>query len=136
MPQLSLLYQAKEASNIFLEYGLLGAILVVLALFAYKMYNRINEDQKEWKELAKQAMLRNDELTKEQHAIMRNNNANQQKLIDIRERDVEGHLKSLNDLDIKLKDLPKEVRKELQVDLLEAKCSPKKNTIQTTPSKT
>lgn len=43
------LFQIQEAGLRLLDYGILGIMLVVVGIFAYKMWQKINEDQSIWR---------------------------------------------------------------------------------------
>ena len=41
------------AANKFLDYGVIGAMVIFLSFIAYKFYQKIDENSKEWKHQAK-----------------------------------------------------------------------------------
>lgn len=117
---LLLLLQLENASNRLLDYGVLGVVLVFIGFFAYKMYMKINEDQKIWRE---EAIKSRDDLI---DLTIKQNELNS-KLIEIRERDVDDQRTNFYSIQKKIDNMPESIRKELSVDLLEARCDTKKN---------
>ena len=118
-----------QLENVFvrlLDYGVLGIVLIIVGYFAFKMYNKINEDQKIWREEAIKSRQDLIDLTVKQNELNTT-------LIQIRQNDVKDHNKHFYDIRKKLENLPSDLRKELSVELLQAKCE---NKINTTPSRT
>lgn len=107
-------FQLQNVSDKLLDYGILGIMVIVIGFIAYKMYNKINDDQKEWREIAKTQMNHNYKTNIEQNSI-------NQKLIDIRERDVQENRDFHRLMEAKMDKFPREVRTQLKSELLEHK---------------
>lgn len=114
-----LFFQLENASTRLLDYGVLGVVLLFIGYFAYKMYNKINEDQKIWRE---EAIKSRDDLIQ---LTIKQNELNS-RLIEIRKQDVDDQRTNFYSLQKKLDNIPENVRKELSVDLFEARCDTKK----------
>lgn len=109
-----LFFQLENVSNKLLDYGILGIMVIVIGFIAFKMYNKINDDQKEWREIAKTQLNHNYKTNIEQNSI-------NQKLIDIRERDVQENRDFHRLMENKMDQFPTEVRTQLRSELLEHK---------------
>ena len=109
-----LLFQLENASHKLLDYGVLGIALVAICFISYKMYNKINDDGAEWRNVAKTQIDHNYKTNIEQNRI-------NQRLIDIRERDTQANRDFHKLLEIKINNLPKEVRAELKSEINEQK---------------
>lgn len=113
--------QINEAANKFLDYGVIGAVVIVLFLIAYTFYRKIDENSKEWKD---QAITMNDKYS--ELLLMQNNN--HRELIEIRKKDVlqdeKYHETSLKEL----REMPERLIKELEFRELQ-----KRKNINTTP---
>ena len=113
-----LFFQLENESTRLLDYGVLGVVLLFIGYFAYKMYNKINEDQKIWRE---EAIKSRDDLIQ---LTIKQNELNS-RLIEIRKQDVDDQRTNFYSLQKKLDNIPENVRKELSVDLFEARCDTK-----------
>lgn len=110
MIQFFLVFQLEAASNKLIDYGLLGVIVIGLAYFIYKMSEKINKDQEVWRNEAIKSREAYIELSTQQHLT-------NQKLIDIRQRDVDQQKEHHFHIKKKLEDLPQSVRLELRNEL-------------------
>ena len=108
------MFQLENASNRLLDYGVLGIVLVGICFISYKMYNKINADGTEWRNVAKTQIDHNYKTSIEQNRI-------NQRLIDIRERDTQANRDFHKLLEIKINNLPKELRAELKSEINEQK---------------
>jgi len=107
-----LFLQLENASDKLLDYGVLGIVLIGICFISYKMYNKINDDGAEWRNVAKTQIDHNYKTNIEQNRI-------NQRLIDIRERDTQANREFHIMLEHKMNELPKEVRAELKSELNE-----------------
>ena len=108
--------QIENASNKLIDYGILGVVLIFVGFFAYKMYNKINEDQKIWRDEAIQSRKELINLSIKQNEL---NN----KLIDIRQKDVDQNEKNFYDIRKQLDNMPESLRKELKAEFPEIACN-------------
>lgn len=113
MVYLAYILQFENATNKLIDYGILGIVLLFVAFFAYKMYEKINEDQKIWRNEAI-------ESRKDLIGLSIKQNELNSRLIDIREKDVEQNKENFHDIKKHLEKLPENIRRELQVDLMQA----------------
>jgi hypothetical protein len=102
-------FQIDKALSALLEYGILGALLIFVGFFAYKMYIKINEDQKIWRN---EAIASRKDLT---NLMVRQNELNST-LINIRQKDVDQNKENFHDIKQHLERLPEQVAKEIKVN--------------------
>ncbi len=110
---LILLFQIPEAGSRLLDYGILGIVLLFVAYFAYKMYQKINADQEIWRSEAIQSRKELINLSVKQNEL-------NSKLVDIREKDVEQNKENHHDIKRHLERLPEDVAKEIKANLSSA----------------
>lgn len=104
------LFQIQDAGLRLLDYGILGIMLVIVGFFAYKMWQKINEDQNIWRNEAI-------ESRKDQTKLMEKQNELNQALLNIREKDVEQHKNQFHDLKKMVEKLPDEISDKLKINL-------------------
>lgn len=102
--------QLEKASEKLLDYGLLGIVVIALAFFLFKMWEKINADQAMWRTEAIESRKAFIDLSTQQ-------NLTNQKLIDIRERDIDQEREHHDFVKKKLEDMPLAVRRELKNEL-------------------
>jgi hypothetical protein len=107
-----LFFQLENIYDKLLDYGVLGIVLIGVCIISLKMYNKINEDGTEWRNVAKNQIDNNYKTNLEQNRI-------NQRLIDIQERDTQSNREFHTMLELKMNELPKEVRAELKSELNE-----------------
>jgi hypothetical protein len=95
-----------SAANIFLDYGLIGAVAIFLIIVVHKFYSKIDDNAQEWKNEAKDMRAKYYDL----FMMMRDSS---EKLIDIRERDVKERREHEQNLDKKMDELPERIVKEI-----------------------
>jgi len=95
-----------SAANIFLDYGLIGAVVIFLIIVVHKFYSKIDDNAQEWKNEAKDMRAKYYDL----FMMMRDSS---EKLIDIRERDVKERREHEQNLDKKMDELPERIVKEI-----------------------
>jgi|AntRauTorcE11897_2_1112592.scaffolds.fasta_scaffold01837_3 hypothetical protein len=109
---LFLIFQIEKAGDRLVDYGILGIVLIGVSFIAYRMYQAISENMKEWRTIAKEQLKNNYDTHIEQNRI-------NQSLITIRERDVEQNRDFNKFMEAKISELPKHIRSELRSELLQ-----------------
>jgi len=109
---LLLIFQIEKAGDRLVDYGILGIVLIGVSFIAYRMYQAISENMKEWRTIAKEQLKNNYDTHIEQNRI-------NQSLITIRERDVEQNRDFNKFMEAKISELPKHIRSELRSELLQ-----------------
>jgi hypothetical protein len=114
MALLIMFFQIEYAGDRLVDYGILGIVLIGVSFIAYKMYQSITENGKEWRTIAKEQLKNNYATHIEQNKI-------NQSLLEIRERDVQQNRDWNKFMEVKINDLPKNIRSELRSELNEYK---------------
>lgn len=105
-----MIFQIQDVGLRLIDYGVLGIMLVVLGFFAYKMWQKINEDQNIWRNEAIQSR-------KDQTRLMEKQNELNQELLHIRQKDVEQNKDNFHDIKQELEKLPQEVADKIKINL-------------------
>jgi len=102
------------AANKFLDYGVIGAMVIFLSFIAYKFYQKIDENSKEWKHQARDMAEKYTDLNIAQ-------NENNKELIRIRNQDVTQNKEHQEKVERKLEELPEKIMKEFHFAELQRK---------------
>lgn len=105
---------AAQAGEKMFQYGILGVLLVLVAAVAMKLFFTTQKNAATWQ---KMAMDMNENFVN----ISVKQNALNARLAEIMERSEELTIKNFEKLDGKIDRLPREVSKELRLELLERK---------------
>ena len=101
-----MILQADPVSGKFLEYGLLGALVVALFFVVRYLYLESKKDTQIWKDMALKSQENYITISIEQ-------NKTNQKLIEIRQKDVEEAKEFRAEVTQRLNELPERILKEL-----------------------
>lgn len=122
-----MILQADPVSGKFLEYGLLGALVVALFFVVRYLYLESKKDTQIWKDMA----------IKSQESFVNisiKQNETNQKLIEIRQKDVEEAKEFRAEVTQQLNELPERILKELHYKKLTDAQLKQGNGIHNTPS--
>jgi len=108
---LIMILQADPVSGKFLEYGLLGALVVALFFVVRYLYLESKKDTQIWKDMALKSQENYITISIEQ-------NKTNQKLIEIRQKDVEEAKEFRAEVTQRLNELPERILKELHYQKL------------------
>jgi predicted Holliday junction resolvase-like endonuclease len=95
-----------QVTQTFLEYGLLGALVVVLFFVVRYLYLQVKETSETWKEMA----LKNQDSFIE---LSTKQNETNKRLIDIREKDISENTDFRKEVKKRMEDLPDEVAEKV-----------------------
>ena len=105
------------AANKLLDYGVIGIMIIFLAFIAFKFYQKIDENSKEWKQQAK-------DMAEKYTSLNIAQNENNKELIRIRNQDVTQNKEHQEKVERKLDELPEKILKEIQFAELQRKQKP------------
>ena len=97
--------QIEKISNVLLDYGVLGVILIAVAYFAWHLYKTQQTYADEWRKEAKEMTTAVVDISKEQNKI-------NQRQVDIQEKQTIQTKEFYDALNIKMDEMPEKLIKE------------------------